>query len=64
MHVITVLKNKATGKWFLANYNWYGPFQTEEDALDYLKYWQSYKDDRLVVFSREIPKDPEPLLTE
>ena len=61
MHVITVLQNKATGKWFLANYHWYGPFKTEEEALDYLKNWSSYGDNKLVVFSREIPADPDPL---
>lgn len=58
MHVITVLKSLKYNKYFLCNYQMYGPFSTEEMALDYLKNWVSYQDNRLVVFSREIPKDP------
>ena len=56
MHVIGVLKSKKTGKYFLTNYRMYGPFDDEEVALDYMKYFNSYKEDRLWVKYREIKK--------
>lgn len=52
MHVVTLLWKD--GNCFLANYHLFGPFQTEEDALDYLKNYSSYKDGLETVFSRRI----------
>lgn len=55
MHVIgTLYRDK---RYYLSNYTIHGPWKTEEEALDYMKHYPSYKDDRLIVFSREIPKE-------
>lgn len=54
MHVIGVLKNKQTGKYFLTNYYMYGPFESEEDSLDYMKYFSSYEEDRVWVKYRNV----------
>lgn len=58
MHVITTLEDPETKKVFLMNYQHYGPFQSEDKALAYMAAWESYKEDRVIVFSRTIPKDP------
>ena len=52
MHVVTLLWKD--GNCFLANYHLFGPFQTEEEALGYLKNYSSYKDGLETVFSRRI----------
>ena len=54
MHVIGVLKSNRTGKYFLTNYNIYGPFESEEKALDYMRYFPSYEKDRVWVKYRKI----------
>lgn len=52
MHVITLLwKN---GNCYLANYYLYGPFDSMEKALDYLRNYKSYKNGYEYVFSRRI----------
>lgn len=60
MHVIGILKDLNKQRYFLTNYQFYGPFNTEEEALGYMKNWASYQKDSLIVFSREIPPDPNP----
>ena len=50
MHVVTLLWKDAGC--YLANYYLYGPFQSNEDALDYLKNYKSYKDGLETVFAR------------
>lgn len=54
MHVIGVLRNKETGRFFLTNYNMYGPFEDEEKALDYMRYFPSYMKDKLWVRYRKV----------
>ena len=53
-HVVTLLWRN--GNCFLANYNLFGPFFTQEDAFEYLKNYKSYKDGIDWVFSRKISK--------
>ena len=50
MHVVTILWKDASC--YLANYYLYGPFQSNEDALNYLKNYKSYKDGLETIFSR------------
>lgn len=52
MHVITTLEKD--GKFWLINYQPQGPFESEELTLDYMKWYPSYKDNRTIVFYREI----------
>lgn len=54
MHVIGTLEKE--NKFWLTNYDLYGPFETEEKALDYMKYFPSYKTDRVVAFYRDVKK--------
>ena len=55
MHVIGVLKDKNNPRrCFLTNYRMYGPFENEDKALDYMKYFESYKKDRVWVKYKEI----------
>jgi len=54
MHVIGVLRNKDTDRFFLTNYNMYGPFESEEKVLDYMQYFPSYEKDRVWVKYRKV----------
>jgi len=54
MHVIGTLKSKETSKWFLTNYYIYGPFETEDDALEYMRNFKSYRKNRVTVKYRRI----------
>lgn len=54
MHVIGVLKDKESNKYFLTNYRMYGPFGSEDEALDYMKNFKDYTENRLTVKYREI----------
>ena len=52
MHVVTLLWKD--GNCYLANYHLFGPFNSQEEALGYLKNYRSYKDGLETVFSRRI----------
>lgn len=51
-HVIGTLHKD--GKYYLSNYDLYGPFDTEQEALDLMSCWETYRDERITVFYREI----------
>lgn len=59
MHVIGVLKDLRESRYFLTNYQFYGPYRSEEEALECMGAWKDYNSARLIVFSREIPPEPE-----
>lgn len=52
MHVITLLWKD--GNCYLANYYLFGPFDSMEKTLDYLKNYKSYENGYEYVFSRRI----------
>ena len=52
MHVIGTLEQG--GKYWLTNYEMYGPFNSEEEALDYMKWFPSYMEERVIVKYRDI----------
>ena len=52
MHVIGTLEKD--GKFYLTNYYPSGPFDTEEQALEYMNHYLSYSGDRVIVFYRDI----------
>ena len=54
MHVITILEESR--KFYLMNFRPYGPYSTEEEALDRMRYFDSYKEDIIIVKSRSIEK--------
>lgn len=55
MHVIgTLSKNN---KFWLTNYEMYGPFDSEEDALSYMSKFNTYSKNKCIVFSREIKEE-------
>lgn len=54
MHVIGALQDERTRMWYLTNYNIYGPFVTEEDALGYMRNFESYEKDTVIVKYREV----------
>jgi hypothetical protein len=47
-HVITILQSLDTRKYWLMNYEPFGEFDTFEEAVDYMKWYPSYKDGELV----------------
>lgn len=49
MHAITI--GHKDNEWWLMNYYYYGPFKSEEEALNYMKNFNSYKDSILIVKS-------------
>lgn len=52
MHVIGTLEQD--GKYWLTNYEMYGPFNSEEEALNYMKLWSSYAEETVIVKYRDI----------
>lgn len=52
MHVITTLSKED--KYYLINYKPQGPFESEEEALNYMQTYLSFQDNRVIVFYREI----------
>lgn len=54
-HVVTLLWKDRNC--YLANYRLYGPFETSEKALEFLKRYDSYRDGLEYVFSVRIAKD-------
>lgn len=54
-HVVTLLWKD--GECYLANYRLYGPFKTSEEALEFLKRYDSYKDGLDYVLSVKISKE-------
>ena len=54
MHVIGTLYKEDNKKWFLTNYRSYGPFVTEEEALNYMTVFKDYTEDCVIVKYREV----------
>lgn len=52
MHVIGTLEKD--GKFYLTNYRPSGPFDSEKKALEQMAKYHTYKDDRVIVYYREI----------
>lgn len=52
LHCVTLLQKD--NKYYLMNYTPYGPFSSEERALEILKYSRSYSNNILVVLDREV----------
>ncbi len=51
-HVVTLLWKG--GNCFLANYHLFGPFKSQEEALNYLNNYKAYSDGLDYVFSRRV----------
>jgi hypothetical protein len=47
-HVITILQNIYTKKYWLMNYEPFGEFDTLEESIQYMKWYPSYKDGELI----------------
>lgn len=52
MHVIGTLEKE--NQYWLTNYGYYGSFNSEEEALNYMKMWSSYERETVIVPYREI----------
>lgn len=52
MHVITTISKD--GQYYLCNYDIYGPYSSEQEALDVMGCWESYRDQRITEFYRQI----------
>lgn len=52
MHVITTISKN--GRYYLCNYDIYGPYNSEEEALEVLGCWETHRVDRITEFYRRI----------